>query len=684
MRTDIQALRAFAVTAVVLNHLWPERLGGGYIGVDVFFVVSGFLITGHLLGEIRRTGRLTFGRFYARRARRLLPAATLVLVVSGIATVLVLPFPEWIRTGREILASAFYAQNWLLAAESVDYSALNQSATVAQHYWSLSVEEQFYLGWPLLLLLAWRLGRRHPYRSLVLTVAAVGLISFALSVWSIAEQGPASYFVTYGRLWEFAVGAGVAVLVDRGVLHRGLTSSLGRLLRVLLVPLAALVLVGTAVVYGHDTPFPGWAALLPVLATGAVIAAGTGLERAWYEPLVAAPPVQWLGRISYSLYLWHWPLIVLAPSALGVERSLTLQLGIGVVSLVLADLTQRFVEDVLRNRRTWVASSRRSLLAGVSLMAIVGVLAGSMIAVADQRNEALRPPQLATIEACLGPNALAPGANCPGDIDRPVTAVVGANAEYFWSPDECGDLTRELRSGDNLTTRVCDFSGGDPAAPRVWLVGDSHAQQWQGLVLDLARVNRWKVTLSLLGGCPVIDRGYIGFRTAAAPEDRDACRAWGAAVVDRVERERPDLVFTSSAARLQLIDDGTNRPMTEQFTDALTRVWARWADAGITVVPLIDPPLNGEVRDPACLDLNAEDPRACAVPLDRAMPPDPQALAAGNLAGRVTPVDLTPYFCPDGLCRAAIGGLRVYYDADHLSLQYVRQFRDIVGPIVTL
>ena len=220
-RTDVQALRAIAVGAVVLNHLWPNRLPGGYVGVDVFFVISGFLITSHLLKELLSTGRVRLATFYARRVRRLLPAALLVLAVSAVAVWAFLPYTAWSRSAQEIAASAFYVENWALAARSVNYSALNDDATVAQHYWSLSVEEQFYLFWPLLLLglylVAVRGGRAaaRPRRAVAAGVLAVGALSLVLSVVMTVRSPSEAYFVTPVRFWEFALGGLLALGATR-------------------------------------------------------------------------------------------------------------------------------------------------------------------------------------------------------------------------------------------------------------------------------------------------------------------------------------------------------------------------------------------------------------------------------------------------------------------------------------
>src|SRR5262245_45333714 len=202
-RTDIQALRAIAVLAVVVNHLWPHRLTGGYVGVDVFFVISGFLITGQLNRELTDTGRVRLGRFYARRVRRLLPAAFLVLAFCLVAAYLLLPYPRWATTAQHVVASALYGENWLLATESVNYSAAAEAPSLTQHYWSLSVEEQFYLVWPLLLLLCFRFRRT--------AVALAAGASLGYCVYATLTSPSPAFFVTLTRMWEFGLGALVAL-----------------------------------------------------------------------------------------------------------------------------------------------------------------------------------------------------------------------------------------------------------------------------------------------------------------------------------------------------------------------------------------------------------------------------------------------------------------------------------------
>ncbi|WP_227992066.1 MULTISPECIES: acyltransferase family protein [unclassified Microbacterium] len=664
----MQALRAIAILAVVLNHLWPMRLTGGYIGVDVFFVISGFLITSHLVRDATSSGRIALASFYARRVRRLLPAALLVLLVSAVGTLLVLPYPRWTRGGAEIMASAGYVENWFLAAMSVDYSALNDQATVAQHYWSLSVEEQFYLVWPLLLLATWWWAAKKAWRPRLvaaITLSVVVTLGIAISMFATAGMPSQAYFVTYTRAWEFGIGGLLSLVTFR---------RLPRLAANVVAIIGFVVIAVSAVAFGPETPFPGAYALLPVLGAGAVIAAGTVTQRLWHSRLTSLRPVQWLGDVSYSLYLWHWPLIVLVPSALASTMTTMMKVGILGVAFVLAWLTYRLVERPGQRWRLVAASNRRTFLAMLAGMATVIVAGGALMLAGNVRAAADVPPISVTIQECVGPQAMPQSVSCEDRFAPAVETVMGPRNSYFHVPAECVARRDLLPFGDKTATVECDFSDGTEDPTTVWLVGDSHAQQWQGTVFDLARQNHWSVTASFGGGCPVIDVPFVGFRKAAPGADQQKCRDWSTAVRAAVVEQKPDFVLTSSAGRVQLVEDGSGRPQDVQFADGLVRTWTEWADAGITVIPLGGVPFNGEVRSPDCVVVNAGNPGACAVPRSEAQPSDPYLVAAAQSASpAIRAFDADPYFCDSDACYAVIGGVSVYYDADHLNLDYVRR-----------
>lgn len=680
-RTDIQALRAVAIGLVVLNHLWPSRLPGGYVGVDVFFVISGFLITGHLVGEMRRTGGVRLGAFYARRIRRLLPAAMLVLAVSLVLLVVFLPYPRWERGAWEVAASAGYVENWFLASMSVNYSALNDAASVVQHYWSLSVEEQFYIVWPLLLLAALavsrrtggpttrRGARRRTTNALIAVVAVVSVLSFSASVIYTIVAPPQAYFATFTRGWEFAVGGAIALFGSRIPLRRTAADVLS-LLGFALIVFAALV-------YDHATAFPGYTALVPVLGTAAVILAGERFASLWHTKATALRSVQWVGGISYSLYLWHWPLIVVAPFVIGGEATTLSKIVVLAISLVLAMLTKRFVEDAGQTWGYWRGSSRRAFGLMVTGMIVIAALVAGVLASYSARVEADGPPDELIASTCEGPSALAPGADCADPFGAADYSVMTKKNEYFHTPEECGEFLPILAYGDLKTTHECDFSRGAEDPTRVWLIGDSHAQQWQGAVFDVAEKNGWIVDTSYYGGCPVADVDFIGFRSAWGAADVERCREWSRDLAETVTEDDPDLVITAMASRLQLVDDGSDRPQIDQMSQGLLEYWKRWNEAGIKVLALADPPFNAEVRSPDCVLHNPDEPQSCARPRAEAHPADPM-VAAGAAAGSasISVLDLTDRFCDATSCYAVVGGIPVYYDADHLNLEYAR----LLGP----
>ncbi|RVA08555.1 acyltransferase, partial [Mesorhizobium sp. M7A.F.Ca.CA.002.05.1.1] len=357
-RPDIQGLRALAVGGVVAYHFGLTALPGGFAGVDIFFVISGWLITTHLMQEIGETGRLDLWRFYARRARRLLPAALFVILVTLAAGYFILAPQEQALYSRGAMFASAYSINLWLLRWSFDYFAADATSNPFIHFWSLSVEEQFYLAWPALLLLAaWlRPGRR----TAAAVIGVAGLASFAACQWLTSAAPAWAFYFSPLRAWEFAAG-GLATLVPMALLqHRiWLRAALGWL---------GLALIATAyLLLSEDLPFPGWYSLLPVAGTVLVLLSGIGgpqtNRRTGWQALgpaaaLSLPPLQWIGTLSYSLYLWHWPVIVYA-GMLAPELSVPQRLGCGVLALALSVLTYHLIEDPARHG-AWMAVGARA------------------------------------------------------------------------------------------------------------------------------------------------------------------------------------------------------------------------------------------------------------------------------------------------------------------------------------
>ncbi|PWC05070.1 acyltransferase family protein [Agromyces badenianii] len=380
VRPEIQALRALAVGAVVLHHGWPAVAPAGYMGVDVFFVVSGFLITGLLLREAEARGRISLSSFYVRRARRILPAAVAVLAVVAALTLALVPQREWRAWFREIVASALYYENWQLAIDSQIPGRADLESTPVQHYWSLSVEEQFYLFWPLLLIVALWIAARSGVgsrRVLLLVLGTVTAASFVHCVVLTALDSDLAYFSTLTRTWEFGVGGLLALLAAEPMRGRHRLRSA--------VSLAGLVLIAVPiVVFRSPELFPGVIVLVPV--TGALAVIWAGMPAAVWSParLIALGPVQWMGDVSYSLYLWHWPIFMFTPYLTGMPSPPWLMVLLVVLSFLVAGLSKRLIEDPFRTpapgRRSHPALVLGGIAAAIALIVSAGVVAPSVAA----------------------------------------------------------------------------------------------------------------------------------------------------------------------------------------------------------------------------------------------------------------------------------------------------------------
>lgn len=418
-RPEIQLLRALAVAAVVVYHLNPDWLPGGFVGVDVFFVISGYLITAHLLREIEVRGRLPLLEFWTNRARRILPAATVAILATALAAPVFLPATRWTDTALQGISSAFYVQNLVLAGDSVDYLQQDAADSPFQHFWSLSVEEQFYVFWPLLALLAFLIsrprtgaadgrsrgatgrwarlagrrgvgrarvaprGRRaavgpgvpvpppvDPHRFRLVALAVFGVVvlaSLTVSIVQVQAGDPAAYFLTYTRVWELGIGGLLACVLGDPQRYPRLRNGIA------LAGLAAIV--AAAVLYTGATPFPGLAALLPTLGCAAVIVAGRTQGPGSLTRIVDSAPVQSLGAWSYSLYLWHFPVIVFFVARAGEHPGILEGIGLAAISLALAVASYRLVEEPVR--RSWTLQRHRWLTAeaAVAAMALAAVVA---------------------------------------------------------------------------------------------------------------------------------------------------------------------------------------------------------------------------------------------------------------------------------------------------------------------
>lgn len=667
---EIQGLRAIAVVIVVLYHLWPQRLTGGYVGVDVFFVISGFLITAHMYREVRDGSKVGLTRFWARRIRRLLPASILVLLVSLLGVFLWVPSTLWEVAARQIGASVLYVQNWILAGDSVDYSAQHNDASAVQHYWSLSVEEQFYFVWPLLVAallfvarrpaVARRLGRLGSPRAMMIAgITAVGTASLVYSIVLTALNPSVAYFATPTRVWEFAAG-GLMALVFNGRQYSGRLSSALAWAGLLLIAFSALT-------YDGGTPFPGWTAVVPVAGTALVLvcSGNTAVMNArWW---LSRKPMTFLGDVSYGLYLWHWPLIVIVPFVLGHAMTTPERILLLLASILLAWITKLTVEDPLRRGRALKTSPRAYAFTAGGMILTVALCFG-LTASAYSTPSADRAAELGD---CYGPGALVPANGCGPVVGKespsPAPALVAKQNTQPLHPGCQADAV-----GTDIVS--CDLGvDAEQARETVAVVGDSHATAWFPALETLAKDRGWHIKTYTKSSCPVTAalRVQPGEKTDSNQRD---CFAWGQKVTDELVADKKiTTVFAASYSTAFAFMSPDSKKLQNPAVDGFAEVWRHWMTAGKRVVVFDDVPRTNGEYVPTCLarHQNALD---CAVPVGKAYP---AGIAITNAAKAMASegvhrINLRDQFCDKALCYPVVGSMIVYRDFSHISAEYAR------------
>lgn len=657
-RPDIEGLRAVAVLAVLAFHAGIPGLAGGFVGVDVFFVISGYLITGLLVREAVTTGRIRLLDFFSRRARRLLPSAAVVLATVAVTGAwLTVPLRR-ADLEHDVVAAALSAANWRFVAQQTDYLAAGHDQSPLLHFWSLAVEEQFYLFWaPLLALIvlgaARAVRRGRAVRSAVaLAAVPVVLASFALSLRWTDHSASLAYLATPSRVWQFGVGALLALLPWH--LMRG-----PRLLRLLCGWAGGAAIVWCVVSYDASTPYPGHAALVPTLATAAVVLAaipGRGERSAMgthaVGRLLAGRAPRAVGRLSYNLYLWHWPVIVLAEARYGAQ-GWPAKAALTLAAVLPAYATMRWVEQPLRRSRTVSELPRRGLSVGVTAVVLPVVLA---LVVGTTTLNLLGPATPVELNglppgAASGPHLLARTGAAPLE-DGPVVPAPAQARKDFPPDGACEVAPAVTRSPD------CLFGAVD-SPDRIVLLGDSHAGQWFSSVLAMAAQRGWALQEFVKQGCPLPRLAVDSPQLGRAYRE---CDTWRADTLDRLQRQpKPRLIVISSLNRY------TADP--ELLAEGWEKTLEPLRALGVPIVYIEDTPVPG-TDVPACVSGSPEVPAACAFSRASAQQPDPLArrIASGALPG-VLGVSVNPVLCPGvgPTCPAVLDRILLYRDDAHLT-----------------
>jgi peptidoglycan/LPS O-acetylase OafA/YrhL len=658
-RPDVEGLRAIAVGVVLLYHAGVPFARGGYVGVDVFFVISGFLITGLLVKEMENTGTVSLARFYSRRAKRILPL-TVVVLAFVVLVAWALPPYDPVRMDEVslgVVASALYGMNWLLAFRATDYFAAGLEASPVQHFWTLAVEEQFYLIWPALLLaVCWwchRTGRSlRPV--LAAAFATVAVASLVYSVYSTEVQAGAAYFSTLTRGWELALG-GLLALVPAS-----------RLSGLPLAAAGALAWAGVGAIvfstfrFNDGTLFPGYAALLPTLGTAALIAAGLVTTSAGASRVLTLAPVRHIGRISYSWYLWHWPLLVFAAAIWGSLSPLE-GIAVLVASYVPAVLSNRLVEKPFLHSETLTRFPRRALALG-GACTFSSVALGLLLFAATPTVPEAPANRVAGAAVLRGEHSLQKSAKAVHPTPR--EAETKENRPQMYA-DGCHLTFPETEAPE------CVY-GNLSSKTTVVLYGDSHAMQWFPALNKLARERHWRLVGLTKAACPPAE---VHIYNATLRRAYRECDEWRERTLERiVQDENPSLVVTSSLPTYRPREDGKRLPK-EASREALLEGYAstlrELRSTGAPVALIEDVP-HPDKNVPECVSRSLDHLRECATPRSKALGyPKVNSRAAEEVEG-VHYIDPTPMVCPEWKCPAVIGDALVYRNGAHLTATYVR------------
>ena len=668
-RADIQGLRAVAVLLVALGHAGVPFLKGGYVGVDVFFVLSGYLITGILLTEALENGRVSLTRFYARRARRILPAAVLTLVATSIAAHYFLNFVRAREVVEDTIWASLFAANTHFARQGSDYFEQGQTPSPILHFWSLSAEEQFYLVWPSILALALFgtiLGRRirnrqGAVRRLLLVIVVAGLASLAWSIYLTAAEPLTAYFSTFARAWELALGAGLAVTAAS-------LSHVPSFVQVAMGWAGLAAVVSAATLFSSTTAFPGYAALLPAGGAALLIAGGMrgGEQRFGVGKLLSAAPLGYLGDRSYAFYLWHWPVLVIAVQYAGHELSVFVKLLLLLGAFCLSVVSYALVENPLRRLRwptpvggvAWPASAAVVLLVALVVSGSIDGTARRIEAAASS----VRPSALvdtaaaASLDETEGPLpavvAAVRAAEHEEPIPSPLTPPVGSLRDDFYQfPNGC------TARGSQTKSRVCRL--GNRSSPKsIVVIGDSHAQMWMPTILHMAQHDDWVVIPFVRVSC--IPRSWL--------ESPRGCGAWYRWVKRRAAALRPDVTLVVGSW------SGTWAP--RRATRAVANLTAAMRPHSRSVIVVDDPP--GQVRDPTdCVLDSRSNMNTCSRFQTRTQQETSAAIrsnarrqGAGFLETRGLFCALTQGPGARFLCPLVINQTITYIDRGHISRTY--------------
>jgi peptidoglycan/LPS O-acetylase OafA/YrhL len=657
-REDLQGLRAIAVLFVLLFHAGVPGLKGGFSGVDIFFVLSGFLITGNLLREAISTGTVSLQNFYAKRIRRLLPASLLVLFLTLLTCFLFLPpvlIPNFVG---DITSAVLYVSNMSFASQATDYFASGATPSPVLHFWSLGVEEQFYIFWPIavLLLMRSKLNARHSVRLFALIIFAASLI---FAVWLLPRSQPWAFFSLPTRAWELALGAILATVVSQAPKMDLKLINIGGFIGLVLIIFSGFFMA-------NPTGFPGFLALVPTIGAALIIFTGANNGRTVTGNLLSVSPMRYIGKISYSLYLWHWPLFVIPAIIVGHTLSWSARFLLFTITFAAASLSERFIEKPFKaGFLTHLIPKRTFYITLISMILIIT----SAFTFRYESLHGFRPFKV--ISSSSSPVSPTKGSARPTTIDRPVPKKLHPSL-FNAKTDRSINYADHCHTQLNMTASTAPCLYGDlKSKTNIVLFGDSHALAWFPAVNKIAKLHRWKLYSQTMSSCGPADIPAWSPSTGSLMAN---CPIWRDGAIKKIIAVHPLFILvggTRGFATLNSQGSVAGAPENHLIWETgMKRNIDKFKAAGIKVIMLSDVPVaNG---DPVvCLSSHPDSSIACANPVSKAI--DTGWLNTERKVSKeegITLIEPQMWVCPTDPCPVIIKDTLVYFDPGHMTATF--------------
>lgn len=633
-RPELEGVRAVAALLVAIYHIWLGTVSGG---VDVFFIVSGFLITTSLLARMEKEGKIRYTEYLLGLGRRLFPLAFLVLLVSAILSYIVLPQIQWRQIVAEIFTSGLYVQNWKLAVDAVDYLAQNNTASPLQHFWALSIQGQFYITWPIVIFLAFLLSRKlfkTPLRKTLLAIMTIIFISSIIySIYKTSTNQPWAYFDTFARAWEFSLGGLLALLLPYLSLNRWVSTFIGWL--------GLSIILFTGILLPVSTVFPGYAALLPTSGVILIIISAENYAKYGVKNLLGSKFFQHFGSFSYGFYLWHWPLLIFYFAYFQVE---TVSLRDGLIILLLTYILSFVTTNVLESpvRHLSIRHSKRKLSIILLSFALPVFITNISWSVYIDSLEAAMKDQF-EIHDYPGASVLYSNVEATPDI-VPLAAALDAESMLptFYTEEDCYVKMQDRG------VKLCSYGETNNPNYTIALVGGSHSGHWFPALEQFAEDTKIQIDVYNKDACRFSTDDFNGLLT-------DSCMEWNDLVIEPLMENPPDLIFTTAT-----VYGGNVIP------EGYKEMWRKFE--GVTKIFAIRDNPRMKEDNPLCVETKG--PEECSAQRSEALQEMPPIEEIEGIPNNVYFADLSDYFCDEETCHSVIGNVLVYRDQHHISTLY--------------